>query len=140
MNFSDLELRLRQHAPPIIVVEDYLPALTTISAWAEAYSGFVASFVGLELDPNGPALLTCSPGAAPQPLQLPPNSLVLLDHYFASRTLNGTLATPRLVALGATVVGISSSPSANDAMVRLGAWGSLTKRDLLDGIRRNSPA
>jgi len=112
----------------ILVIEDDLGFRALIVKHLRRHGFTVSEYTGVDLDPDGKVIGRELSGASD--LTLSDFSVVLLDHYFQSRQQTGTTVTPVFIAAGLVVIGMSSSSSANESMVRHGAFAARTKREL----------
>jgi DNA-binding response OmpR family regulator len=111
----------------ILVVEDDLGFRALIVKHLLRHGFTVIQCTGVDLEPDGKVIGHELSKALD--LNLRDFSVVLLDHYFQSRHQTGTTITPVFVEAGLVVIGMSSSSSANESMVRQGAFAARTKRE-----------
>jgi DNA-binding response OmpR family regulator len=128
-------LELDGEARTVLVVEDHLWLLRHLSELCEARGHRVISMLGIaDIDGDtatGPSL------DGTETFSLRGVQAVFLDHYFLSNRHNGQTLAKALRRYGnARILGMSSSESANQAMVRAGADDAMVKNDLIEIVRR----
>ena len=117
---------------PLLIVEDDESFRHTLCRHLRSRGYTVVDCAGIENILGETA--TARQGDDAYEISLTPFSIAFLDHYFQSRTDNGTTLTAVLVKLGVTVIGMSSSRAANESMVRQGAVAAFQKRNLLSEL------
>lgn len=117
---------------PVLVVEDDEFFRSTLCRHLRARGHHVVDCAGIENILGDSA--TARQGEKSYELHLASFSVAFLDHYFQSKTDNGTTLTAALAKLGVTVIGMSSSRTANESMIRQGAVAAFQKRNLLSEL------
>ena len=119
----------------MLVVEDHLWLLRHLSELCEARGHRVIAMLGIT-DIDGEAATGPSIDGT-ETFSLREIQAAFLDHYFLSNRHNGqTLARALRRHGNARMLGMSSSESANQAMVRAGANDAMVKNDLIEIVRR----
>lgn len=114
----------------VLVVEDHVALLRRLTELCTARGHRVISLLGVtEIEgdsASGPSL------EGDQAFSLRSIEAAFLDHYFLSSRHNGRTLTQALRRYGnARILGMSSSASANESMVRAGADSAMIKNELL---------
>lgn len=131
MNWAHLTsaLKLGEGAQRALIVEDDLSFLARLSAVLLSEGHEVTRAVGVTTDASGDLFLVFEQ-AEPRPLTLKDFDIFFLDHYFASKSLNGELLTRRIRNAGQqSIMAMSSDSGANERMLRAGANFALRKAD-----------
>lgn len=136
MTLEDLfaELELGGESKVVLVVEDHVWLLRRLTELCKAHGHRVISVLGVaEID--GP-IATGPSFEGTETFSLREIEAAFLDHYFLSNRHNGQTLTRALRRNGnARILGMSSSESANQAMVRAGADKAIVKNDLIEIVR-----